>query len=382
MPDSFNALLNLAHDAGGRAINSSLSQEDKANVRGVVLIHVPRENWQKLESSLKDVGLVVSRSVIRAADGPMTVDTKIGLAVNVVDERAIPARETQTMEVVTPNVADRYNRVLDLLRSVDAQVITSQIVEQAGNNVTGTLAFAIRREDRPQVEKALFEKADVFNRNVQRAQDQQNTLENKVQYSVTLRDAERQPPRETYTIAVEVQDVDKAARNLEAAVIAAGGRRVDATESADKGKHVARIVLDVPLASAGQVLDTVRGYGNVTMSQRTRNDGIPEGALSRAKIEVTLGTPDTIVRGEEGLGTSIREGLGTSIRGLLWTLQFIIIGLCLVVPWVLLVWLAWTLIRRARGRRGAATTPTPPGGPAAPPPAAPPPGAGPIVAPA
>jgi hypothetical protein len=97
---------------------------------------------------------------------------------------------------------------------------------------------------------------------------------------------------------------------------------------------------------------------------------------------VTLGTPDTIVRGEEGLGTSIREGLGTSVRGLLWTLQFIIIGLCLVVPWVLLVWLAWTLIRRARGRRGAATTPTPPGGPAAPPPAAPPPGAGPIVAPA
>jgi hypothetical protein len=277
-------------------------------------------------------------------------------------------------------VAERYNRVLDLLRSQDAQVITSQIVEQAGNNVTGTLAFAVRREDRPAVEKAMFEKADVFNRNVQRAQDQQNTLENKVQYTVTLRDAERQPPRETYTIAVEVQDVDKAARNLEAAAMASGGRRVDATESADKGKHVARIVLDVPLAAAGQVLDTARGYGNVTMSQRTRNDGIPEGALSRAKIEVTLGTPDTIVRGEEGLGTSIREGLGTSIRGLLWTLQFIIIGLCLVLPWVLLVWLAWTLIRRARGRRSATTTITP-GGPAAPPPPAPPPGAGPVVAP-
>jgi hypothetical protein len=308
----------------------------------------------------------------------MTVDTKLGLAVNVVDERTIPARETQTMDVVTPNVTDRYNRVLDLLRTLDAQVTTSQIVEQAGNNVTGTLAFAIRREDRPQVEKALFEKADVFNRNVQRAQDQQNTLENKVQYDVKLRDAERQPPRETYTIAVEVQDVDKAARNLEAAAMASGGRRVDSTESSDKGKHVARVVLDVPLASAGQVLDTARGYGNVTMSQRSRNEGIPEGSLSRARVEVTLGTPDTIVRGEEGLGTSIREGLATSIRGLLWTLQFIIIGLCLVLPWALLVWAGWALIRRARARRSTTPT-TPPSGPAAPPP---PPGPGPVVAPA
>ena len=58
----------------------------------------------------------------------------------------------------------------------------------------------------------------------------------------------------------------------------------------------------------------------------------------RGRIELTLATPDAIVSGERSLWSSIRSGLATSISGLMWSLQIIIVGLCFVVPWVLILW--------------------------------------------
>ena len=221
VPESFNTLLQLAQDAGGRAVSSQLNQQDKANVNGRVQIQLPRENWPKVEASLKAVGVVVSRNVSRSPDGPMTVDTKVGLSVEVVDERSLEARETVSMTVVTPAVRERYDRVLEVLRSLDAQIYQSQTSEQADGQVAD-LQFAVRREDRPAVEKALGEKADVFNRNVERSADVQRTLDTKVRMNVTLKDAERQSPRSVYTTAVEVPDVERAAADFEAAALAAG----------------------------------------------------------------------------------------------------------------------------------------------------------------
>ena len=187
-----------------------------------------------------------------------------------------------------------------------------------------------------------------------------------VRMHVELKDADQQPPRATYTIAVEAPDVERAVGNFEAAALAVGGRRVDFNQSADGGKRVARVVMDVPLSAAGQMIQEAGRLGDVTTTQTTRDEGVPEGNLSRARVELTLGTPERIVKADEGFGSAIREGLRTGLKGLFLCLEFIIVGLLVVLPLGVLVWAVWRLFRRSRRRPAAGpTTPTAPpsGGP-------------------
>ena len=55
-----------------------------------------------------------------------------------------------------------------------------------------------------------------------------------------------------------------------------------------------------------------------------------------------------VVAGDEGLWSSIRKGLATSFAGLMWSLQILVVGLCFVVPWALLLWGGWKLVKRTR----------------------------------
>jgi hypothetical protein len=48
------------------------------------------------------------------------------------------------------------------------------------------------------------------------------------------------------------------------------------------------------------------------------------------------------------------------VTGLLWSLQLIVVGLLLVAPWALIVYVGWRLFRRARTRKqSAAPVPAP-----------------------
>jgi hypothetical protein len=282
--------------------------------------------------------------------------------VNLVDQRVLQPRETISMQVMVRGVTDRYAKVLERLRELDAQIIGSQLNEQNKNDVTASLDFIIPRSQRATAEKILSEGGDLFGRTVARAANAQGTVDTKVRMSVTIRDADQQPPRETATMAVEVPDVEKSVGDLLASAAAAGGRAVDSTESRDNGRDVARLVLDVPLAREGELINKVKDQGKVTLVQKNRTEGAVEGMLSRARLEVTLGTSGTIMRGEEGLWDSIRHGLYVSGKGLLWTLQLIVVGLCLVGPWVLLLWIVWRFVRRNM-KRPAMTSPTAPAAP-------------------
>jgi hypothetical protein len=82
---------------------------------------------------------------------------------------------------------------------------------------------------------------------------------------------------------------------------------------------------------------------------------------------VTFGSPGT-VRAEQGFGDTVRAGLSTALTGLAISLRYIIVGLLVVVPWLLILWVVVRLIRRGRRRTAGAgdvmvppTTPNVPG---------------------
>jgi len=121
------------------------------------------------------------------------------------------------------------------------------------------------------------------------------------------------------------------------------------------GKSTGKVVVDVPLtklASAGQL----KSGGTVRAIESARDAKAPSGPLAHARIDVTYATADSIVGNDSGLWGRFRNGLGTSVTGLLWSLQLVVIGLCLIGPWVAAAWVIWRLWRRGRrasGRVGA-----------------------------
>src|SRR5204863_10001660 len=136
----------------------------------------------------------------------------------------------------------------------------------------------------------------------------------------------------------------------------AGGRTLESSLSQDQsGKQVARLVLEVPLGKADQLVDQARQDGKVRTAESSKNTQVPEGPLARARLNLTIGSGEGIVPGEHGFWDSIRVGLSTSVKGLLWSLQLIVIGLCLVAPWVLLVWGGWKFARRRKSAVAPAT---------------------------
>jgi len=374
--EAFNKLVDTLHDAGARVVTSQLNDQDKPTVNAQINFTIEREAAAKAEAAVHDAGETVVRSVARSADLQNTVDTKVSYQVTMVDQRNLQPRETISELVAVKDVPGRYAKVLDALRLLDAQVYSSQLMEQNKNDVSAVLDFAVRRDpahaaEVAAVERALGDASDIFSRTAVRSQDVTNTVDTKIRYQVTMRDADTQPPRETYTLDSEVSDVDKALADLEAAGIAAGGRAVDSTPSTgrnEKGEPTGHIVLDVPLARAGDIVNAVRDKGHVTATRRTRDDRVPEGDLSRARIDVTIST-GAIMAGEGSVWDPIKSGLRTSATGLLLALQYIIVGLCLIGPIVVALWIIYKIIRWARKPEKAEVT-EPPAQPPGPVPAA------------
>ncbi len=223
----------------------------------------------------------------------------------------------------------------------------------------------MRTPGRAGVDKALADAGDAVTRTVVRSSDTQNTMADKVRMSVSLADADQLPPRETTTLGMEVDDVERALASVRDAAIAYGGRTVDATLSKEKnGRVIGKVVVDVPLAKAMEMVTKTRDLGRVQIRRDAKSEQVPDGRLARARLDVTLANADLIVGNDRTLASTIRGGLGTSVQGLLWSVRLIVIGLCLILPWVLLLWLGWRLL--ARGRRTTTTTNTTPPPPSTP----------------
>jgi hypothetical protein len=154
-------------------------------------------------------------------------------------------------------------------------------------------------------------------------------------------------------MAIEVSDVEKAIND--AVSSAANGRVVEKQESKQQnGRVSAHVVLDVPLASAPALLDHLSGMGTVRVRESTKNQAVPEGPLARARFDLTLGDPPHLVAQDDGVSASLREGLRKSYAGLAFSAMLIVIGVCLVGPFVLVAWIAWKMIRRGRARPATA----------------------------
>lgn len=343
---AYQELLARVQKAGGRVVASNLNRQQAEQTSAVIQYEL-----RAGDVPLDDLGEVIRRTVTENPDTNNVTSAKRGYQVQLYALGSVAPRETIRVDVAARNVPDAYRALMEAIQKVKGRVLLSQLDEHDRHNVTGRLDVEVRRSDLASVQQALAAAGDVISRNAGRSTDVQNTVDSKVRLQVNLTNAALLAPRETTTIAIEVAEVDRAFGEILAQTAGAGGRTVESHLSHERsGRVVGKLVVDVPLKSAGEFLAKIRGLGVVRMVQSSHNPQVPEGELARARFDVTVANAELLVPSDQGVGAWIRKGLSTSLTGLLWSLNLIIIGLCFVGPWALIVWFTLRLVKRVRAK--------------------------------
>jgi hypothetical protein len=164
-------------------------------------------------------------------------------------------------------------------------------------------------------------------------------------------------PRDVHVLAIEVHDVDVTADAITKRVHESDGRTVDANVSRERdGRVTGKLVFEVPLRAADDLLTRIKATGTVRVQRSSRNPQIPDSPLAVARLEITLSNQELIVPSDDGLWPQMRKGLSNSLVAIFWSLSWVTFGVLFLLPWGLIVYAVYRIVLRMR----RSPEPTPP----------------------
>jgi hypothetical protein len=343
-------------EAKGRVTKSELKQHPGGQYSAVLQFEVAPEAAGPLRDRLRQIGTLVRQEidrVQRAEGGREPVpgarvkrgDTQF--FISLYNLANIAPRETATVQLAVANVPASYRALQEAVARLKGRVVTATLDEQDRQNIKAQLDLEVPRGQEKALETAFAESGEVLTRNVSRAADSENVTNAKLLFKTSLFNAARIPPRETVTLGVEVENVDATVDVLRALVSEAKGRTVGGPQVGHErsGRVTARVIYDVPLSAAPALIDKLRAAGTVRAQQAMPNLQAPEGRLAVARLDVTLSNSDLIVPKDDGLWPQVRQGLATSVRFLSLSASWLIFGVCVILPWAVLAYGGYRLIR-------------------------------------
>lgn len=346
---AYKTIVDRVQEAGGRVVTSSLKSQHSQKTTGSVKFELPVAEAEAVLMDVKIAGEVMRLEVTENPDSKNVTKSKRGFNVELWAMGLVAPRETIVLQLATDDVPAGYRALQEAVQNAKGRILNAQLNEQDKQNITAQLDFDIPRDDQP----ALDAVGEVFSRTVTRSQDDENVIDSKVRLQVALIDQARIPPREIITLGIEVADVDQTTVALAALVNESNGRTVESHLAHERsGRVTSKVVFDVPLATATGLVEKFKSSGMVRAQQSTRNPQVPDGNLAVARLEVTLSNTELIVPSDGGLLTQIRTGLSTSFAAISWSLVVVIVGVCFVLPWAIVLYIAYRLV--ARFRRKAA----------------------------
>ena len=349
-------LLARVEKAAGRVLSSNLTSTRSAQTQGDLLFQVKTTLADAVLEDIKNAGEVMALQV-RETTNVETTRKKRGFQVKLWALEAATARETDELQLACADVAASYRVVQEAVLKAKGRVHVAQLNEQDRRQVTATLDFEVRRADEDGIRAALLKAGAVYTRKVSRAADGDNVVDSKVRWQVTFLNQANIPPRETYVYGIEVTDVDQAAAMLTALAGKRDGRTVEANISRERsGRVTGKLIFDVPMAEVHELLEALKSAGTVRVQQSVKHPEVPDSSLAIARLDVTLSNTELIVPSDDGFGPNVRRGLSDSFAVLSWSLRILILGLCVLLPWALVIWAIYRLAIRLRRR----TTPASP----------------------
>jgi len=326
----------------------------------VPLIHVRlvegTYDRQEKDELIAKLGDVVSRTTGRVPPTELATDRKAGYRLTLKSVTSIPPRDTLTLQAVCLDVPDAYRKLQDIVvTQLKGHVRQGNLNEQDKHNISARFDFDVAATDRETIEKVLVEIGDVFSRDANRLAPNEIATDRKVGYRLTLLNAIAVEPREKVSMAIAVEDVDKAANTLKDIVKTNSGSVFkEQTALKANGQVVGILLFDVPLAAKDSVIRRFKDVGKVLVLQPTSNPKAPETKLALAHINVELLGVRPLVAADEGMWPQIRTSLSYSFRFLSWSVMFIVLGVSVVLPWALVLWVVVKLVRKIWGKPPAA----------------------------
>lgn len=342
-------------EAKGRITKSELKQLSAGQFNATLNFECAPEKAGPLRDRLKQLGHTARLEIDRVQqtnDGRPLKDAKVTRGdtqffVQIYNLANMATRETATLTVATQDVPAAYRSLRDAIAKAKGRITKANLDERDRQNVTGQIEFEARRADEAAIQSALSAAGETISRNVARAPEADNVTDAKVAYRVTLASASRLNPRETYTLGVEVRDVDQAVDAFAARVAEVKGEVVTADVGHERnGRITARLIYNVPLTAAASLAEKFKGAGIIRYQQIARDPQAHEGKFALARLDVTLSNSELIVPQDETLWTPIKKGLSWSVSVLLLSLSWVIVGLCVVLPWGLVGYGMYRLGRR------------------------------------
>ncbi|HXD87213.1 MAG TPA: hypothetical protein VN641_12020, partial [Urbifossiella sp.] len=353
--EAYNALRDAAAKASARVQVSHLNEQDKQNVTAQLDFDVKRTAESAIRAAVAAAGEATSRQVVRAPESDSVTDTKVLYRIALFDLARMKPRDSVTQQIAVANVAASFQTIRDTVTASQGRIASSQLEENDKNNVSASLDFEVRRTEEAAVKAALDAAGETVSRQLAHAPPTEAATDAKVFYRLKLLPANRLKPRETTTLGLEVADVDATLSLFKAELKEAKGRQIDAKSGRERsGKSTARLIYEVPLAAAASLVERFKSAGSLRVLNTAHDSQAPEGNSATARIDVTIASAEGIVASDDGLWPPVKKGLSYSASVLLTSMTWVVFGLCVVLPWAVLAYAAYRVVRRVNRRSTAA----------------------------
>jgi Domain of unknown function (DUF4349)/Putative zinc-finger len=358
-------------EAKGRVTKSELKQHSAGQFSAVLQFEVAPESAGPLRDRLKQLGNMVRLDIdrVQQAEGgttPAPRDAKVRRGETRFDVQfynlaKVESRETATVQLAVVDVPAGYRALRETVERARGRVVTANLNEHDRQKVTAQFDFEVRRAEEPAILTALATTGDLLSREVSRAPEGPNLTDAKVLFKTSLVSAASIPPRESATLGIEVADVEATAALFAAAVTETQGRVAQSQVTHERsGRVTGHLIYDVPLSAAPGLIARFKEAGTIRVHETTRNPQAAEGKLALARLDVTLSNAELIVPRDDGLWPQVRKGLAYSVTVLSLSVTWLIFGLCVLLPWALVGYGGYRLVRRLFRAPASPVVPPPP----------------------
>jgi glycine cleavage system regulatory protein len=345
---AYKAVLERVEKAGGRVRTSNLDRQKSDQTSGRVDFQVKESEAETVLLDVRALGETMTYQVTESSDVANVTRSKRGFMIQIFALGMVQPREAVTIQLVAKDVAAAYQALSDAVRKAEGRILIGNLNENDRRNITATLSFDVRRDAMKGVDEAMKTAGEIYSRTSNRSQDAQNVVDSKVKFDLTLLPVGNIRPREAVTLALEVNKVDAAVEMIQKIVADTKGVVKDSQHNrgAD-GRQVSRMIIDVPYRDRRAAAARMKELGTVRVEEARPNPAVPDSELAVAQFDVTLSN-EVLVPSDSAPWASIKKGFSVSVLALSWSLTFIMIGLCLVVPIALIGWGGWKLVKRAK----------------------------------
>ncbi len=349
--------------AKGRIAKSELKQLSAGQFNATLNFEIAPDASGPMRDRLRQLGRISRLEIDRtqqATAGTVTKDAKItqgdsSFYVQIYNLANVAPRETTTVQLAALDVVAAYRTIRDAVEKGKGRIVATTVNESDPHNVTAQLDFELKRTEDGTLQAVLAAAGDAISRTVTRASESDANTDTKTLYRMSFVNAARLRPRETTTLGVEVDDVDGVTAVFAAHVAEAKGRVSDSQIAHEpSGKTTAKLVYDLPLAAASGLIEKLKTAGTVRVNQTSRDPKATDGKFASARIEVTLSNTDLLLPKDDGVWHQVRKGVAFSATALLASLTWLIFALCVVLPWMIVVYGGYRLVKwLVRSRRAS-----------------------------